>query len=167
MDASVLRFSVNKPCYRTVIGGAMVSIDHFRKGLLAQLARATIGGRIDILINSGELYRLFGGYPGSMHGMPSCCDAMQAEMSSEIQCFLTEPAERPPRRTYFRYSARTLSRKMVFPASSSATSICHFGFDCRSPAISRATSTNSPAASRCAASLSGQSVAMLGLVRSP
>jgi hypothetical protein len=58
----------------------MVSIDHFRKGLLAQLARATIGGRIDILINSGELYRLFGGYPGSMHGMPSCCDAMQAEM---------------------------------------------------------------------------------------
>jgi hypothetical protein len=58
----------------------MVSIDHFRQGLLAQMARASIGGRIDLLINSGELYRALGGYPGSDHGMPSCCDAMQAEM---------------------------------------------------------------------------------------
>lgn len=58
----------------------MVSIDHFRQGLLAQMDRATTGGRIDVLINSGELYRSLGGYPGSTHGMPSCCDAMQAEM---------------------------------------------------------------------------------------
>jgi 5-methylcytosine-specific restriction protein A len=58
----------------------VVSIDHFRQGLLAQMARAAIGGRIDVLINSGELYRSLGGYPGSMHGMPSCCDAMRAEM---------------------------------------------------------------------------------------
>jgi hypothetical protein len=59
---------------------AVVSIDHFRQGLQAQMARAAIGGRIDVLINSGELYRSLGGYPGSMHGMPSCCDAMRAEM---------------------------------------------------------------------------------------
>jgi hypothetical protein len=58
----------------------LVSTDHFRQGLLAQMGRATKGGRIDILINSGELYRSLGGYPGSMHGMPSCCDAMQDEM---------------------------------------------------------------------------------------
>jgi hypothetical protein len=32
-----------------------------------------------VLINCGELYRSLGGYPGSTHGMPSCCDAMQAE----------------------------------------------------------------------------------------
>jgi hypothetical protein len=37
---------------------------------------------IDVLINSGELYRSLGGYPGSMHGMPSCCEAMQAEMKA-------------------------------------------------------------------------------------
>jgi hypothetical protein len=58
----------------------MVSTDHFRQGLLAQMDRASHGGLIDVLINSGELYRSLGGYPGSAHGMPLCCDAMQAEM---------------------------------------------------------------------------------------
>jgi hypothetical protein len=58
----------------------MVSIDHFRQGLLKQMERAAKGGLIDVLINSGELYRSLGGYPGSKHGMPFCCDAMQAEM---------------------------------------------------------------------------------------
>jgi hypothetical protein len=60
----------------------MVSTDHFRQGLLAQMSRAAYGGRTDVLINSGELYRSLGGYPGSALGMPSCCDAMQAEMKA-------------------------------------------------------------------------------------
>jgi hypothetical protein len=60
----------------------MVSVDHFRQELLAQMGRAAHGGLIDVLINSGELYRSLGGYPGSTHGMPFCCDAMQAEMKS-------------------------------------------------------------------------------------
>ena len=55
-------------------------MDLFRQGLLAQMARASHHGRIDVLINSAELYRSLGGYPGSMHGMPLCCDAMEAEM---------------------------------------------------------------------------------------
>jgi hypothetical protein len=46
----------------------MVWIDHFRDGLLAQMSRAARHGRIDILINSGELHRSLGGYPGSPHG---------------------------------------------------------------------------------------------------
>jgi hypothetical protein len=58
----------------------MVSTEYFRKGLLAQMERAAHGGRIDVLINSGELYRSLGGYPNSAHGMPSCCDAMQDEI---------------------------------------------------------------------------------------
>jgi hypothetical protein len=58
----------------------MVTTDHFRKGLLAQMLRASKHGRIDVLINCGELYRSLGGYPGSTHGMPLCCDAMQDEM---------------------------------------------------------------------------------------
>jgi hypothetical protein len=58
----------------------LVSVDHFREGLVAQMGRASKGGRIDVLINCGELYRSLGGYPGSTHGMPTCCDAMQAEM---------------------------------------------------------------------------------------
>jgi hypothetical protein len=60
----------------------MVSIDYFRQGLLAQMGRAAHGGLIDVLINSGELYRSLGGYLGSKHGMPFCWDAMQAEMKS-------------------------------------------------------------------------------------
>jgi hypothetical protein len=58
----------------------MVWTDHFRQELLAQMNRAFKGGLIDVLINSRDLHRSFGGYPGSLHGMPSCCDAMQAEM---------------------------------------------------------------------------------------
>jgi hypothetical protein len=38
-------------------GAAMVSADHFRRGLRAKMARATIAGQIDILINCGQLYR--------------------------------------------------------------------------------------------------------------
>jgi hypothetical protein len=54
----------------------MVSTDHFRQELLAQLGRAATRGRIDILVNSGELSRSTtrdGSGPGS------CCDAMQEE----------------------------------------------------------------------------------------
>jgi hypothetical protein len=54
----------------------MVSTDHFRQELLAQLGRAAAQGRIDILINSGELYRSIA-RGGSRSG--SCCDAMQEE----------------------------------------------------------------------------------------
>ena len=58
----------------------MVSVDHFRRGLLLQMSRASSFGLIDILITSGDLYRALGGYPGSTNGMPSCCNAMQDEM---------------------------------------------------------------------------------------
>jgi hypothetical protein len=60
----------------------MVSTDHFRQGLLAQMDRVFRSGRIDVLINSGELYRSLGGYPGALHGMPNCCEAMEDEMKS-------------------------------------------------------------------------------------
>lgn len=58
----------------------MVSTDHFLQELRAQMDRAAKGGRIDLVINSGELYRSIGSSFGSAHGMMSCCDAMRAEM---------------------------------------------------------------------------------------
>jgi hypothetical protein len=58
----------------------MVSADHFAQELRAQMSRAAKAGSIDIVINSGQLYRSLGGYPGSMHGMPACCEAMRSEM---------------------------------------------------------------------------------------
>jgi hypothetical protein len=54
----------------------MVSTDHFRQELLAQLDRAATGGRIDVLINSGELCRAV---PKGSAWSNACCDAMQDE----------------------------------------------------------------------------------------
>jgi hypothetical protein len=55
----------------------MVSIDHFRQELLVTLRRAATEGRIDILINSGELCR---NIPGTGCWSACCCDAMQEEL---------------------------------------------------------------------------------------
>jgi hypothetical protein len=55
----------------------MVSTDHFRQELLAQMDRAATYGRIDILINSGDLCRSIS--MGNLQAAFSC-DAMQAEM---------------------------------------------------------------------------------------
>ena len=66
----------------------MVSTDHFRHELLAQLGRAAKNGRIDVLINSGELCRsISNGNSSSV----DCCDAMQVSSSWAIRCFSTEP----------------------------------------------------------------------------
>ena len=54
----------------------MVSTDHFRHELLAQLDRAAMGGRIDVLINSGELCRSI---PKGSSSSNACCNAMQNE----------------------------------------------------------------------------------------
>jgi hypothetical protein len=59
---------------------SLVSVDHFTDELLAQMNRAAKHGSADIVINSGQFYRSLGGYPGSMHGMPACCEAMRGEM---------------------------------------------------------------------------------------
>jgi hypothetical protein len=55
----------------------MVSTDHFRQELLAQMSRATVRGFAEVLITSGELCRSI-----QMGGAWSAnsCDAMQEEM---------------------------------------------------------------------------------------
>jgi hypothetical protein len=55
----------------------MVSTDHFRQELSAQLARAVQNGRLDLLISAGELCRSIQ-YGGASQA--SCCEAMEAEM---------------------------------------------------------------------------------------
>jgi hypothetical protein len=55
----------------------MVSIDHFRQELLAQMGLAATRGRMDILINSSELCRSIRN--GEL-GTSTCCDAMQEEI---------------------------------------------------------------------------------------
>jgi hypothetical protein len=58
----------------------LVSTDHFRSELLAQLGRAAKQGRFNILINSSDLFQSLGGYLGSTLGLQRCFDAMQAEI---------------------------------------------------------------------------------------
>jgi hypothetical protein len=58
----------------------MVSADHFAQELRAQLKKAAAQHASSVVITSGELYKLLGGYPGSTHGMPACCEAMRSEM---------------------------------------------------------------------------------------
>jgi hypothetical protein len=60
----------------------VVTVDHFRQELLVQMARALKSGAANVLINAPDLYKSVGGYPGSSHGMPFCCDAMQGEMQA-------------------------------------------------------------------------------------
>jgi hypothetical protein len=59
----------------------MPTTDEFRSEIRAQISRAEKQGRPHAEINSGELHRLLGGYPGS-HQMPTCCAAMRREMTS-------------------------------------------------------------------------------------
>jgi hypothetical protein len=51
----------------------------FHKELLAQIGRAQKQGAPHVEINSGELHRKVGGYPGAGHRMPLCCAAMYFE----------------------------------------------------------------------------------------
>jgi hypothetical protein len=57
----------------------LVSTDHFRHELQAQLGRAAKQGHIDILINSGELCRSLRTFTGNL-GLIACCAAMQDEI---------------------------------------------------------------------------------------
>jgi 5-methylcytosine-specific restriction protein A len=51
----------------------------FRKEIRAQLRDAELGGIASIEINSGQLHRKLGGYPGENHQMRPCCEAMYDE----------------------------------------------------------------------------------------
>jgi hypothetical protein len=59
---------------------AMPKKQDFEKELNRQLGVAQAQGKSHIDINSGELHRDVGGYPGRDHRMPICCDVMTNEM---------------------------------------------------------------------------------------
>jgi hypothetical protein len=59
--------------------------------LRAQLKKAAAQGATKVVVTSGELCRLLGGYPGSTHGMPACCNAMRAEMKPGDNLLVEQP----------------------------------------------------------------------------
>jgi hypothetical protein len=60
--------------------GTVTSTDTFSEVLRARLGYAQRASRAFVNINSGDLHRSVGGYPGRNHQMPSCCAAMESEM---------------------------------------------------------------------------------------
>jgi hypothetical protein len=60
----------------------MPSFDHFRQELRAQFDRAEKRRAKNIVVNSGELHRVVGGYPGPNERIQTCCEVMKEEMKS-------------------------------------------------------------------------------------
>jgi 5-methylcytosine-specific restriction protein A len=57
----------------------MPTKEDFRAELRAQLRAAELRGASHLDVNSGAVHRQLGGYPGRLHQMPSCCEAMYDE----------------------------------------------------------------------------------------
>ena len=53
----------------------------FRDALLELLQKAETLGFVAADVNSGQLHRRVGGYPGQDHKMPICCEVMYSEMN--------------------------------------------------------------------------------------
>lgn len=68
----------------------MPSMEDFRRELKSQIDRAQKAGRSHVEINSGELHRKIGGYPGTDHRMPMCCKAMR-EIKASGDVVVLEP----------------------------------------------------------------------------
>jgi 5-methylcytosine-specific restriction protein A len=64
----------------------------FRAELNSQLSRAEKRGHTHWEINSGELHRKIGGYPGTNHRMPICCDVMYSAQQEGDEVISSPPA---------------------------------------------------------------------------
>jgi len=60
-----------------------LTANSFRQELADLFSRAQDAGRTSIDVNSGELHRSLGGYPGPRHRIPVCCDVMYQEMQDK------------------------------------------------------------------------------------
>lgn len=69
----------------------MTPADEFREEIRMRFARAAAQGAECVEINSGDVHRALGGYPGRDHRMPVCCDVMYAEMTSSDEILSAPP----------------------------------------------------------------------------
>jgi 5-methylcytosine-specific restriction protein A len=58
----------------------MVNASDFRAELNRLFREAGAEGLPYVDVTAGELHRRVGGYPGTNHRMPTCCNVMQQEM---------------------------------------------------------------------------------------
>lgn len=70
----------------------MPTKEEFGKAVGAKLREAELRGGEHLDLNSGELHRELGGYPGPNHQMSSCCDALyDAQRAGDT--ILSSPAQ--------------------------------------------------------------------------
>ena len=60
-----------------------LSTEDFAILLAKLLASAEELGFVAVDVNSGNLHRFIGNYPGPNHRMPACCNAMRQAMTSD------------------------------------------------------------------------------------
>lgn len=68
----------------------MPNSEQLRQALQSLLMQARERKQSQIVIVSGDLHRLVGGYPGNDHRMPLCCKVMRTEMRNGDEV-ITEP----------------------------------------------------------------------------
>jgi hypothetical protein len=60
-----------------------MNTEEFKSALARSFTRAEGARHTFVDVNSGNLHREVGGYPGTSHRMPLCCEVMKAAMRGE------------------------------------------------------------------------------------
>ena len=68
-----------------------MTADDFRSELAALFEAASKAGRRTMVVRWDDLHRAVGGYPGTNHRMPLCCNVMYAEMVEGADEVLSAP----------------------------------------------------------------------------
>jgi pimeloyl-ACP methyl ester carboxylesterase len=79
VNAEILAFLEPKAGGRAT---ARPNTETFRRVLAERFAAAERARRSEIEVTSGDLHREVGGYPGTNHTMPTCCNVMRAAMQA-------------------------------------------------------------------------------------
>ena len=80
----------------------MPTAEDFRLTLRARMQEAEQTSKTTVEINSGQLHRQVGGYPGQNHRMPMCCAVMRSEMTAG-DAILREPPKKQGASLTIRY----------------------------------------------------------------
>lgn len=77
----------------------MPTSTEFRDELRSKFREAELKKLPYVDLNAGELHRRLGGYPGTNHQMPSCCQVMEQERRASDEILAGPPSGKGPRLT--------------------------------------------------------------------
>jgi len=69
----------------------MVTEQHFRTHIRGLMREAQAAGALFVDINSGQVHRAIGSYPGPDHRMPVCCQVMKTDMQARDTILSSPP----------------------------------------------------------------------------